>query len=131
MPVLCIHRSAYKADFIAYTVHCATILVLQPDSCGYGVVPPSVSTEPHLASLSRTSPLLAGLPANGCGACVQVTCTDPAPVRFKLRASSCSTAILLKSLSQSSLIFNVVHETMNIGKEKGKWGGGPWWGNQG
>ena len=67
-----------KTKHIAYTTPC--VIMLQPDSCGYGVIPPSVSTQSHLASLSRASRLLAGLPLNGCGACVQVTCTDPGPV---------------------------------------------------
>ncbi|KAL3140403.1 hypothetical protein ABBQ38_004663 [Trebouxia sp. C0009 RCD-2024] len=47
----------------------------QPDSCGYGVIAPSIS--PHLASFSKSSPLLAALPSSGCGACVQGVCAAP------------------------------------------------------
>ncbi|KAL3153699.1 hypothetical protein ABBQ32_013298 [Trebouxia sp. C0010 RCD-2024] len=55
----------------------------QPDSCGYGVIAPSIS--PHLASFSKSSPLLAPLPSSGCGACVQGVCSAaPTPLTVKI-----------------------------------------------
>jgi len=54
--------------------------IVQPDSCGYGVISPSLFPNGHLATLSSSSPTLAGLRQNGCGACLQITCNDPSPV---------------------------------------------------
>ncbi|KAL0025083.1 hypothetical protein WJX79_007026 [Trebouxia sp. C0005] len=51
----------------------------QPDSCGYGMISPSLFPNGHLATFSSSSPPLEGLPQNGCGACLQLTCNDPSP----------------------------------------------------
>ncbi|DBA99213.1 TPA: Expansin-B5 [Trebouxia sp. C0006] len=51
----------------------------QPDSCGYGEISPSLFPNGHLATFSSSNPPLAGLPQNGCGACLQITCNDPSP----------------------------------------------------
>ncbi|KAL0023658.1 hypothetical protein WJX77_011178 [Trebouxia sp. C0004] len=68
-------------------VHCQQSLTTavgvysgQPDSCGYGVISPSLFPDGHLATLSSSSPSLAGLPQSGCGACLQITCNDSSPV---------------------------------------------------
>ncbi|DBA95815.1 TPA: hypothetical protein ACH3X1_001364 [Trebouxia sp. C0004] len=67
-------------------VHCQQSLTTavgvysgQPDSCGYGVISPSLFPDGHLATLSSSSPSLAGLPQSGCGACLQITCNDSSP----------------------------------------------------
>ena len=71
-----------QQSFNGFMINC----VLQPNSCGFGTILPSSSV--HAASLDKSSPILAGLPQNGCGACVQVTCTDPAPVSTTLASKA-------------------------------------------
>lgn len=61
-------------------LYCLHLCAVQPDSCGYGEIPPSVFPYGHLATFSSSSPPLTGLPQGGCGACLQVTCTDPTEV---------------------------------------------------
>lgn len=73
-------KSIFKCLYYWHCLLSSWCMLLQPDSCGYGVIAPSIS--PHLASFSKSSPLLAALPSSGCGACVQVTCTDAVPVRL-------------------------------------------------
>lgn len=57
-----------------------TPLLLQPNSCGYGILEPSIFPDGHLGTLSSSDPLNKGLAQGGCGACVEVTCTDSAQV---------------------------------------------------
>jgi hypothetical protein len=45
-------------------------------SCGYGSLDANSWPNGAIGSLSSTFPLLAQLPLQGCGVCIQVTCTD-------------------------------------------------------
>ena len=74
---------------------------LQPDSCGYGIIATSVFPNGHFATLDRGSPVLAGLPQGGCGACIQVTCTDPAAVSTSSSKAGLSFCNVLPNLFEA------------------------------
>lgn len=48
-----------------------------PASCGYGVLNTTSWPYGALLSVRSTATIVKGLPHNGCGACFQITCSQP------------------------------------------------------
>lgn len=70
---ICLTQLVYGQQSVSAGIYAGS----QPDSCGYGILESSIFPNGHLATLISSSPLNTGLAQGGCGACVQVTCTDP------------------------------------------------------